>query len=318
MQSLFKQIPWTIIPWTIIGRSILGIIALPVVIYGTRLLLRPLPTSKSATLFQGITYQRIFRRQPRPQLIHVVEIDLTEPGIQALVTPGQPQPDNTEIAARTTSQFLREFDLQLAINANFFFPFQERLPWNTYPQTGDRVTVVGQATANGYTYSELEYPWPNLCLVQDSQTQAYRAQIIDPEEIDQGMTCPSATQQVVAGSQPLVSDGKLVDSEEFGNAAALNGRVAVGTDQTGQTLWLVVVDGKQHFYSEGATFPELSEILVNLGAYDAINLDGGGSATLVISRGKGAKVLNAPIHTHIPMTERSVANHLGFYAKPKP
>ncbi len=40
------------------------------------------------------------------------------------------------------------------------------------------------------------------------------------------------------------------------------------------------------------------------------------ATTLVISNGSGTEVLNAPIHNKIPMNERPVANHLGFYALP--
>jgi hypothetical protein len=56
--------------------------------------------------------------------------------------------------------------------------------------------------------------------------------------------------------------------------------------------------------------------LAKLGVYNAINLDGGGSTTLVLANpdkeGK-PKTLNAPTHTKIPMRDRPVANHLGFY-----
>ncbi|MBD2020680.1 phosphodiester glycosidase family protein, partial [Leptolyngbya sp. FACHB-36] len=53
-----------------------------------------------------------------------------------------------------------------------------------------------------------------------------------------------------------------------------------------------------------------------LGADKAVNLDGGGSTTIVVSSPTGPYALNAPIHTKIPLRERPVANHLGFYAAP--
>jgi exopolysaccharide biosynthesis protein len=87
-------------------------------------------------------------------------------------------------------------------------------------------------------------------------------------------------------------------------------------DKAGETLWLIVVDGRQQNYSEGVTLAELAGIAVELGADRALNLDGGGSSTLVMARDRGAKVLNAPIHTRVPMRERPVANHLGVYAQP--
>jgi exopolysaccharide biosynthesis protein len=91
--------------------------------------------------------------------------------------------------------------------------------------------------------------------------------------------------------------------------------VAVAIDQAGQKLWLIVVDGKQPLYSEGVTKKELANIAIELGADTALNFDGGGSTTLVVATNTGSKVLNAPIHTKIPMRERPVANHLGFYVE---
>jgi exopolysaccharide biosynthesis protein len=92
--------------------------------------------------------------------------------------------------------------------------------------------------------------------------------------------------------------------------------MAVGIDKEGKKLWLIAVDGKQPIYSEGVKMPELANIVMDLGVDTALNLDGGGSTTVVMATNNGAKVLNAPIHTKIPMRERPVANHLGFYAEP--
>jgi exopolysaccharide biosynthesis protein len=94
-------------------------------------------------------------------------------------------------------------------------------------------------------------------------------------------------------------------------------RVAAAVNREGTKLWLIAVDGKQPLYSEGITIAELTKIATDLGAYAALNLDGGGSTTLVMSTNQGSRVLNAPIHTRIPMRERPVGNHLGFYALPE-
>lgn len=76
-----------------------------------------------------------------------------------------------------------------------------------------------------------------------------------------------------------------------------------------------MIDGKQPFYSEGATLQKLAKIAVELGSDRALNLDGGGSSTLAIKQAENVHILNAPIHTKIPMRERPVANHLGFLSK---
>lgn len=93
-------------------------------------------------------------------------------------------------------------------------------------------------------------------------------------------------------------------------------RSIAALDPTGTTLWLIVVDGKQPDYSEGATLADIEQLIKQIGADIALNLDGGGSTTLVTSTRSGAKLLNAPIHGKWPMNERPVATHLGIYASP--
>jgi hypothetical protein len=66
-------------------------------------------------------------------------------------------------------------------------------------------------------------------------------------------------------------------------------RTAIGVTATGQIL-LVVIDGRQPRWSRGATLGELRATLRNLGAIDALNLDGGGSSEMVVN----GEVVNRP------------------------
>jgi exopolysaccharide biosynthesis protein len=66
-------------------------------------------------------------------------------------------------------------------------------------------------------------------------------------------------------------------------------RTMIGVDHRGQ-IWLVAVDGRQPDYSIGMTLPDLVRLADRLGLRDALNLDGGGSTTMVV---KG-KVVNRP------------------------
>ena len=58
-------------------------------------------------------------------------------------------------------------------------------------------------------------------------------------------------------------------------------RTALGYNA--DTLFLVVTDGRQPKYSTGLTLYELASILIELGATEAINLDGGSSSTFVVN-----------------------------------
>jgi hypothetical protein len=77
-------------------------------------------------------------------------------------------------------------------------------------------------------------------------------------------------------------------------------RAAVGWNKT--HLYLVEVDGRQRRLSVGMTLQELGEYMAKIGCEEAINLDGGGSATFWY-RGR---VVNSPCDG----TERTVANGL--------
>lgn len=285
---------------TIAGVSLLST---PLLLYGWMMLQRPPQTHLEQRLFPGIHYRREFRTAPRSIMLHIVTIDLTAAGITPLVTPGERQSPLWETNARTTSEFLAQFKLQLAVNASFFQPFAENTPWDFYPHSGDRVEVIGQAISEGVEYSQPLADWAVLCLADQ------RAQILTTPR------CPVGITGAVAG-MTIVNEGRSTLTKLEKDSAYP--RTAIALDEAGTTLWILVVDGKQWLYSEGVFLAELAQIAIDLGATTALNLDGGGSTTLVTATSKGFKLLNAPIHTRIPMRERPVANHLGFYALDKP
>ncbi|MBE9041243.1 phosphodiester glycosidase family protein [Oscillatoriales cyanobacterium LEGE 11467] len=294
--------------WRAIG---LGILALPLVAYSRGYWQRPPRANLDRVLFEGVSYRREVHSRPRPLMIHTVEIDLGATGVDVLVTPGNPplgnlEPDNLEVDARTTSEFLEEFQLQVAINANFFYPFREKTPWDYYPHSGDRANAVGLAISRGQIYSPGQEDWPALCFGGDGHAR-----------IEGGGTCPEGTLHGVAGNQAIVENGQPTNLPKKGSKKyTLYGRMAVGIDESGEKLWIIAVDDKQPGYSEGMALAELANIFVELGASAAVNLDGGGSVTLAIDDGNGnAEILNALIHAKIPMKERPIANHIGFYAR---
>ncbi|MDJ1176260.1 phosphodiester glycosidase family protein [Roseofilum capinflatum] len=287
-----------------LGKIALIIIALllgiPGGIYGILLLSRPARTPLVEELFPGVTYTRLIRSTPRPLVIHQVKIDLSTAQMQPLVTPGDSQADGMEISARTTSEFVRELGVQLAINGSFFYPFEAKSPWQVYPESGDRVRISGQAIANGIEYSPVNGGWPVLCFLSS------------PRAVIPGSdACPPDTQQGIAGGTILIWDGEAVPLSSGSFYDDAYPRTAIGLDASGTQVFILVVDGRQRFYSEGMALPELQALFVELGVETALNLDGGGSTTLVVAD-PHLRVLNAPIHTRIPLRQRAVGNHLGF------
>lgn len=279
----------------------------PIAWFGWSTWQRPPQKDLERVLFQGVQYQRKFRHQSRPVMIHVVTVDLAAKGVRLLVTPGQSRSIEWETNAQTTSEFLQQFNLQVAVNASFFHPFDEKTPWDYYPRSGDRTGVVGQAISNEVEYSAPLDAWPVLCISSKQEAKILLQ-----------TRCPADTSQAVAGSTVLVSDGQIPAEVRSWDAEGAYSRTAIAVDKTGKKLRLILVDDKQWLYSEGVTLSELANLAIGLGADAAINLDGGGSTTLVTQTPIGSQVLNAPVHTKIPMRERPVANHLGIYALPLP
>ncbi|MFW6689737.1 phosphodiester glycosidase family protein [Streptomyces sp. MAR4 CNX-425] len=114
----------------------------------------------------------------------------------------------------------------------------------------------------------------------------------------------------VGGRGVLVEDGVPQDWEGRPNNTAAP-RTAVGFSRDGGTMHVLTVDGRQAD-AGGVTLTELAKMMDALGAYDALNLDGGGSSTLV-ARAPGSDerfVENSPSDGH----EREVPNGLAFTA----
>jgi hypothetical protein len=234
-------------------------------------------------------------------IAHVLTIDTKQKGIEFLITPPDSESE-TPLNARTTSQFLEEFGLQIAINGGGFSPWWSRSPADYYPHAGDPIAPFGLTASGGTVY------WTDANTVGIPP-----ALFISRRNVLSFNNKPNRLHNAISGDRMLVLKGEL--APELGRGE-LEPRTAVGTNRNGRYLYLVVVDGRQPFYSEGATLTELAQILIDQGAYVAMNLDGGGSSTMVIEGDDGKpKILNSPIDHYIPGTERPVGTHLGIYVK---
>ena len=114
----------------------------------------------------------------------------------------------------------------------------------------------------------------------------------------------SGVQTAIGGGPTLVSGGKAA---QWNGAQMRHPRTAIGWNK--DFIFLVEVDGRQGKLSVGMTFPELAAYLVKLGCEEAMNLDGGGSATMWVY----GNVMNSPSEGH----ERPAANALVVIDKNK-
>jgi hypothetical protein len=259
---------------------------------------RPLPVPAEETLRNGVEYKRMVRLLPRPMVIHIVTVNLKTNGLRFVVTPPDNPGSETPLNARTTSQFLEEFDLDIAVNGDGFSPWWSRTPADYYPHVGDPVAPRGDAASRGAVY------WNSEALVPTLYISSRNAVSFD---------APANPYNAISGETLIVMGGSAADNL---NDADLHPRTAIGYSKNEKFLYIVVVDGRQPLYSGGITLSELADLMLDIGAHYAMNLDGGGSSTLVIRGADGSpRILNSPIDLYIPGRERPVANHLGIYFK---
>lgn len=262
---------------------------------------RPAPVPIKKKLYDGVIYRRVVHVFPHPLVAHIVEIDTKAKGISFLVTPPDVQTDQP-LKARTTSQFLEEFGVQIAVNGDGFTPWWSNGPTDFYPHVGDPITPLGFAASNGDIY------WNG----ESSEDIGIEPTLyISRRNVLSFNHRPGNVHNAISGDRMLLLKGNVaadLDDEE------LDPRTGIGINRNGRYLYIVVVDGRQPLYSQGATFRELAELLKEYGAYAAMSLDGGGSSTLVTTGGNGlAQIMNSPIDNYIPGRERPVGNHLGVY-----
>lgn len=268
---------------------------------------RPLPTPiTDLKLFDGIYHTRVVHPDGRALIYQVVSIDLTTSTLRFFATPADVI-DGFDYAARTTSDFLTEFGLQLAINGDFFDPWRDYGPLDYYPQAGDGVNGRGLSVSLGQVVTEGYAPrdrFETLYISADN-----RVAFTEPDfEIE----------TAISGNVMILRDGIYQATTATSNyLEQRHPRTAIALDETGETLLLIVVDGRQSRYSAGATMEELAEIIRAHGGYTALNLDGGGSTALVMADADGQpQTLNSPIHNRVPGRQRPIANHLGLWIGP--
>ncbi len=252
--------------------------------------------------FIGIELASITLKQPRPLKIKILRIDLTAKGISLCTND-----DNGEIPEETyglyTSSFLMKKKCQAAINGAPFWPgrAEENLGQN----------VVGLTISEGKIISPIDQDKPRSALVFRKGVASIENPPIDLADIE----------TAVGGFGVVVRNGKLHQDQStpLDVFEGIHPRSAVAIANKGKILFLVVVDGRQPDYSEGVTLDELGDLLLLMGVDDGLNLDGGGTSTMVLEGlDKKPLLVNRPINDKIIGKERVAASHLGILAKPLP
>ncbi len=253
--------------------------------------------------FEGVTHYVIHQEQPRRVSIHLLEIDPAAPGIGFLTTPSNGDLPGDTVHERTRD-FAAEHGLQIAINANF----------SNYV-SGINMNLLNIAASNGDVYSPFYAGWPGINITADNQVDLVTAVpeniSHEPPDFFSGYDpVPDVPLfNTVGGNELILHHGEVVATWEDG----LHPRTAAGVTAGGNLL-LFAVDGRNNEHSRGMSTTEVARVLKQYGAIHGINLDGGGSTTLVFSD-PSPRVVNIPVGIgNEPGTERYVGNNFGIFA----
>jgi len=83
-------------------------------------------------------------------------------------------------------------------------------------------------------------------------------------------------------------------------------------------LYLIAIDGRQPGYSVGVTTSDEAALMIDLGVFDGLNLDGGGSTALVQAGAGGSPDLIDSPSGSFGVVERLDGNNLGVFASALP
>lgn len=254
------------------------------------------------------------------------KVHLDNPAVHAGVTgplvaaPGDPA--GTEARLLPVNEWAEAQKATLAVNANFFGLLKPSKPApgledNVHYTTGAAVDIRGLSLSGWHIVSP-----PRVIAGRGDPALlifAGRARVAYVRDADlDGVLCGVAgIGPSDDGKEPgtlLVEAGKNTGATARVAAKIRHPRTAVGVTADGRTLIILAIDGRQPAYSVGVTLPELADLMIELGAHNALNLDGGGSTSFYLHRADGTIVSNHPSDGHW----RPVANHLGVWIDPPP
>jgi hypothetical protein len=164
------------------------------------------------------------------------------------------------------------------------------------PATGNRAIPADGAILSGHGAGEVALAdlWGRV----ENGTAGRRALL--------RLEAPTGIVDSIGGSPVLVRDGRrFVGNDGSSFVAGRHPRTLVGWTATGEVL-MVTVDGRQPGASVGISLPDAADLLISLGAVEAINLDGGGSTTFVAA----GEVMNRPSDRLVRRGDRSTIAHV--------
>jgi 3',5'-cyclic AMP phosphodiesterase CpdA len=237
------------------------------------------------------------------------ELTLADGTVHDLTGMNEPELENDEIGVYTAAWGSKSLDRVLKQGDD------------APADSAARATVVdGQVTdvaiIEDGKAGELEVPDGGQVLLGRDSGAAVIADLTVGDEVEVAFGPDQDVDMGIAGSTQVLEDGAVPQLDEDDElVTGLHARTAVGLSKDGTELYVLVLDGKTTD-SHGMTLPELGQIMADMGAHNAINLDGGGSSALAarVAGANSDRVWNSPSDGKV----RDVANALVFSSSADP
>lgn len=276
----------------------------------------PFDWNTVAEQYPGIRHKSYSAAVPRPNKINIVRIDLKTPGLKFAVTPrdkdhGKPMPDYSKLNIATKRELTRDFMLKHRKAGRNMILAANTAPWSPWrsPWTHTYAANMGILISDGVQVDCINKT-NHRPVFYETKDGVYGMKIFKPGEDY------SHLKNAVSGFFFDLADGAVIERQH-----RLMPCCSFGLDKECRYLYIIIVDGRQKGYSEGATAIEMGKFLKKLGAHNGIYMDGGGSATLTVWDPEGKftgfkKPHESGTHTlnHQPFSsERKVGCNVGFY-----
>lgn len=232
-------------------------------------LIAHIKSDSSYTLTEGVqtTEFNYLSMEGKATKLFIFEIDLNTPGlgIEASTPFNKPDFDRQEMTLQATYEDQPGHQVWGGINGDFF-NMDTGQPQGVLYKNGQAIKTSVTDEVNTF-FGILK---DGTALIGNQATYA---------------TVQGTLQEAVGGRATLIEDGvQKIQTDD-----AIEPRTAIGVSEDGKTVYMLAVDGRNFYYSNGMTYQDLGKILHALGAYDAINLDGGGSTTFFTRNTSGSE-----------------------------
>jgi hypothetical protein len=261
------------------------------------------------TVRNGVKLKQLSFTEPRLMKAWVMRVDLKTPGIGFVSSErakewGQPMPDYTNSIRTIYTKRERTVDfmnrkraegrnVEIAVNTAPWGPWCP--PWTHAWADPERWVVSdGVEVCAGKTPGEGAL----FVIYKDGRTEITSR--VEPEH-------RGDVAHVHPGFEIIATNGVAVASME---SKSQHPRTVFGLSGDARYLYLLVLDGRQPGYSMGAKLAEVCKMMLEAGASEILNMDGGGSTSLVIFDHKAG----APrmLNHHRNGVIRNVALNLGI------